>query len=110
MKTWICLLGVLGLTITLTACNSSSSKEGTGGGTIPPVTFEVQEGTDKVICFNADKNVNTGSFQTCEWNCGSYQLSPPANWVIQFDLDPQLRDPNSTADYTYNVVRVGPCK
>ena len=109
MRTAVSILCVLSIVFLLSACNKGD--DGSSGGSVKSVGFEVIEGTEKVVCYNADKNQNLGSVQICEWYCATYATDPaPANCVILFDLAPELTVPDTEADYTYAVQNPLPCK
>lgn len=112
MRTVVSIFCMLSIAILLTACNKSDD-DGSTGGALKTVGFESVEGTDTVTCYDANHNYNTGSYQVCEWFCAIYapfSTTTPYNWIIEFDMAPELTDPDTTADYAYGITYQGPCK
>ena len=111
MRTVVSIFCMLSIAILLTACNDSD--DGSSGGALKSVGFESIEGTDTVICYDANHNYNTGTYQVCEWYCAIYapvSTTTPYNWIFHFDMAPELSDETVTADYTGAITYQGPCK
>ena len=110
MRRVVSILCMLSITVLIGACNKGDDNGSSGGG-VKNVGYEVLDGTEKVICYNADKNQNLGSTQICEWYCALYGTNTtPANWVLIFDLAPELTDPETEADYYVYANNPLPCK
>lgn len=86
MKTILSLLCWLCVVVMLTGCDNGDDGGTTGArGDWPDVSFAIDENTERVTCFNADKNVITTE-QVCTWNCAFYQnTNTPAKVTLYFE-------------------------
>jgi len=111
MKKILSILCVLSIVALVSACDNGDDKGGTNGTTIPEVSWDLR--TDDVIgviaddwvtCYNASKSVITNPYQTCEWNCGTLDGSPPRYYKVTFLID------EATDGFLIDNIRRGACR
>lgn len=87
MKTVLSVLCWIGIAVMLNGCDDGDDGGSAGGyGEFPEVSYVIND--DTVVCYNADKNVRTGSQQICTWNCANYHNKGAVRKVtLYFDED-----------------------
>lgn len=105
MKRFLSLLCCVGIIVFLSSCSDSDSGGSSGGsGDLPQVSYTIFQGDEWATCYNADDSVIMNPYQTCTWNCATYDDSKPAYWKLTILWD------EATGDHTLEDVATGRCR
>ena len=81
MKKILLILCLLCIPFLFTACDDGDDS-GSSGGAVPVVSYTIFDGDEWATCYNATTSVIMNPYQTCTWNCATYNDSAPRYWKL----------------------------